>query len=274
MSCSLTDTLPKPKVITVNGTVIAREVIALEVQNHPSTRPIDAWQAAARALVVRELLWQEASRLKIKSRPLRDAEGRTETPEEAAIRELVDREVVTPEPDDAACRRFYDQNLARFSSGDLYEVAHILFAAAPGNIQARTAARAIAEKILEAVRATPGSFADFATEHSACTTSAHDGGRLGQVKRGQTVPEFDVAIARMYPGEFAVAESRYGFHLIRLDARVDGRLLPFEIARNRIADYLTAHVSRHAISQYLSILAGRATINGISLLGSTSPLVQ
>ena len=274
MSCSLTNTLPKPKSVSVNGAVIAREVIALEVQNHPAEKPIDAWQAAARALVVRELLRQEASRLKIEAHPLRDAEGRTETPEEAAMRELVDREVVTPEPDEAACRRFYEQNLARFSSGNLYEVAHILLAAAPSHLQARTAARAIADKILEAVRATPESFADFAAEHSACTTSASEGGRLGQISRGQTVPEFDAAIARMSPGEFAIAESKYGFHVIRLDMRAEGRPIPFETARNRIVDYLIARVRQHAISQYLSILAGRADITGISLAGSTSPLVQ
>lgn len=274
MSCSLTDTLPKPKSVSVNGAVIAREVIALEVQNHPAEKPIDAWQAAARALVVRELLRQEASRLNIEAHPLRDAEGRTETPEEAAMRELVDREVITPEPDEAACRRFYEQNLARFSSGALYEVAHILLAAAPGHLQARTAARAIADKILEAVRATPESFADFAADQSACTTSAQEGGRLGQIARGQTVPEFDAAIARMSPGEFAIAESRYGFHVIRLDMRAEGRPIPFETARNRIVDYLIARVRQHAISQYLSILAGRANITGISLASSTSPLVQ
>ena len=59
MDCSLTNTLPKPRAISVNGKVIPREVIAREVQNHPAEKPILAWQAAARALVVRELLLQE-----------------------------------------------------------------------------------------------------------------------------------------------------------------------------------------------------------------------
>ena len=53
MNCSVTNALPKPKTITVNGAMIAREVIAREVQNHPAEKPILAWQAAARALVVR-----------------------------------------------------------------------------------------------------------------------------------------------------------------------------------------------------------------------------
>ena len=64
MDCSVTNTLPKPKTISVNGKVIPREVIAREVQNHPAEKPILAWQAAARALVVRELLLQESERLK------------------------------------------------------------------------------------------------------------------------------------------------------------------------------------------------------------------
>src|SRR5512136_1498394 len=110
MDCSLADTLPKPKTVSVNGTVIPREVIAREVQNHPADKPILAWQAAARALVVRELLRQEAQRLGVEAEPLRDDEGRRETEEEAAIRALIEREVITPEPDEATCLRFYEQN--------------------------------------------------------------------------------------------------------------------------------------------------------------------
>jgi len=46
MDCSVTNALPKPKSVSVNGTVIPREVIAREVQNHPAEKPILAWQAA------------------------------------------------------------------------------------------------------------------------------------------------------------------------------------------------------------------------------------
>ena len=96
MDFSLADALPKPKTISVNGTVIPRGVIAREVQNHPAEKPILAWQAAARALVVRELLLQESRRLKITAEPLRDAEGRSETAEEAAMRRLAQRRGLPP----------------------------------------------------------------------------------------------------------------------------------------------------------------------------------
>ena len=102
-------------------------------------------QAAARALVVRELLLQEARRLGVAAEPLADDDGRRETDEEALIRALVEREVRVPDPDEARCRRYYEQNLRRFRSPDIYEAAHILFAAAPGDGDARAAARMQAE---------------------------------------------------------------------------------------------------------------------------------
>jgi peptidyl-prolyl cis-trans isomerase C len=274
MDCSITNALPKPKAISVNGTVIPREVIAREVQNHPAEKPILAWQAAARALVVRELLLQESARIGIEAEPLRDPEGRSETSEEAAMRVLVEREVVTPEPDEAACLRFYEQNRQRFCSGDLYEAAHILIAAHPGDVAARTAARATADTILYAVRKDPALFAEFARSYSDCKTSAQDGGRLGQLTRGQTVAEFEVALQRMQPGEFAIAETRYGLHVVRLDQRAPGEMLPFELARDRIADYLATSVRHRALAQYVSVLAGRAEITGVTLAASGSPLVQ
>jgi peptidyl-prolyl cis-trans isomerase C len=274
MDCSVSNVLPKPKTISVNGVVIPREAIAREVQNHPAEKPILAWQAAARALVVRELLLQESARLGIDAVPLSDPDGRTETDDEAAMRTLVEREVATPEPDEAACRRFYEQNHQRFRSGDLYEAAHILVAAPRGDVDARAEARTTADMILAAVKSDRAAFADLATNHSDCTTSASEGGYLGQITRGQTVPEFETALERMQPGEVAIVETRYGFHVVRLDRRAKGQTLPFEIARERIADYLALSVEHRALAQYISILAGRAEITGISLAAADTPLVQ
>ena len=108
MSCSVHSTvLPKATGVKVNGVAIPRDVIAREVQNHPARTPAESLKAAARALVVRELLLQEARRLEVEAEPLADAEGRRETAEEAAVRALVDREVRTPSADGATCRRYY-----------------------------------------------------------------------------------------------------------------------------------------------------------------------
>src|SRR6185369_918760 len=90
--------LPKPAAVSVNGITIARDAIQREMQNHTAGKPIAAWQQAARALAIRELLLQEARRLDIKAEPASDDEGRRETDEEAMIRGLIEREVAVPEP--------------------------------------------------------------------------------------------------------------------------------------------------------------------------------
>lgn len=262
------------KTVSVNGVVIARSDIARETQNHPATKSIEAWQQAARALVVRELLLQEARRLALAPAPIVDDEGRRETDEEALVRQLVEREVRTPEADEAAARRYYEQNRKRFRSGDLFEVRHILLAAAPGDEAARAQARAQAATLVELLCADISQFGDVAKAVSACSSRAV-GGNLGQIGSGQTVPEFETALATMPVGTRPQAiETRYGFHVAMVEKRIEGRDLPFEMVQQRIAAWLDEKVKRTAIQQYIAILAGKAQIVGVEIAASSSPLVR
>jgi peptidyl-prolyl cis-trans isomerase C len=264
--------MPRPRPVSVNGVTIGRAQIARETQNHPASKPVEAWMAAAQALVVRELLLQEARRLAIRPEPIADEQGRRETEDEALVRQLIEQEVRSPEPDEEACRRIYERNRARFRSSDLYAVRHILLPAAPQDQERRAEARAEAEAILAIVRADPQSFARLATAHSACPSAAQ-GGNLGQISRGQTVPEFEAALATLDGA--GLIETRYGLHVAIVDNRLPGRDLPFEVVHARIGAWLAARSRHTAIRQYIGMLAGRATIVGIDLgVGASSPLVQ
>ena len=275
MTATVRRRFPRRVPVTVNGVAVSATDIARETQHHRATDPDVAWDLAARALAIRELLVQEAERLAIEAEPIDDGEGRTETAEEARLRALVDREVVVPRADEAACRRYYESNRRRFRSPDLFEAAHILFAAAPGDQAARDAARQAATTLIGELRHKPESFAAAAALHSACP-SAQQGGNLGQIGPGQTVSEFETALAAMVPGSVhgVPVETRYGFHVVRLDRRIDGRLLPFDLVRGRIADYLDEAVQRRALQQYVSILAGRGQVTGVDLGAAHGPLVQ
>lgn len=276
-----TSTMPRrrrftrPVPVSVNGIAISIADISREAQHHRSSDPDDAWEMAARALAIRELLVQEADRLGITADPIEDDEGRRETLQEARYRAVLEREVVVPSADEAACRGYYDRNRRRFRAPDLFEPAHILLPAAPGDVTAREAARRTAERLIGALRERPEGFAATAKEYSACP-SAGQGGNLGQVGPGQTVPEFEAALRTMVPGTVhpQPVETRYGFHIVRLDRRIDGRQLPFEAVRERIADYLDTAVHRRALQQYVSVLAGRAAVTGVDLAGTAGPLVQ
>jgi len=276
MSCSVHQTVvAKSQGVKVNGVAIPRDLIAREVQHHPARTPSESLKAAARALVVRELLLQEARRLEIEAAPLEDAEGRRETAEEAAVRALVDREVQTPTADAATSRRYYEQNLRQFRSADIYEAAHILFAASRADAEAYRQAREAAEAALAVLREHPERFDELAQAYSACS-SASQGGNLGQITEGQTTPEFEQALFELAPGSIAPepVATRYGFHIIRLDRKIEGSVLPFDLVADRIAGYLQESVQRRALAQYVARLATAATIEGIDLASAESMRVN
>lgn len=265
----------KPKSVSVNGVEISRAAISRETQNHPSRKPTEAWLSAARALAIRELLLQQSRALSMRPEPLTDDEGRRETDDEALVRGVIEREVETPEPDEDTCRRYYTRNMRRFCSADLSEVSHILIAADPRDTAAREQALHRARALIETLATVPEQFGRLARDESDCPSREVDG-NLGQIGPGQTVPEFEKALASLpvctvHPEPIA---SRYGYHIVRVNHRVEGRQLPFELVHDKISAYLAEHVRRTAIRQYISVLAGSAVITGIDLAGTTTPLVQ
>ena len=266
---------PQPVPVRVNNVTITRDAIVREMQHHTAAEPVAAWQKSARALVIRELLLQEAHRLGIAAEPETDGEGRRETDEEALIRRLIEREVTVPEPDNDTCRRYYEQNRARFRSADIYEASHILFAAMSNDEQARARARAIAAGVSAALQRWPEAFAGFAKSYSRCP-SAKQGGNLGQITTGQTTPEFERTLQSLAPGEITMepVATRYGFHVIRLGRKHEGHTLPYEVVADRIANYLRDSVRRRADAQYIARLVSAARIEGIDLAGADSHRVH
>lgn len=78
-------------------------------------------------------------------------------------------------------------------------------------------ARAIAEELLERVRAGED-FAALATEHSQDPASAAAGGDLGWFRRGFMVDEFeDAAFSLLDGGISDVVETQFGFHIILVE---------------------------------------------------------
>jgi peptidyl-prolyl cis-trans isomerase C len=252
--------------VSVNGVTIPHDLIAREAQNHPASAPVGAWREAARALAVRELLVQEARRLERSPTPLIDAEGRRETDEEALIRCLIDAQVTVPSADTDSCQRYYERNRARFRSADIYEASHILVAARSDDPAAFAATRERALALLAQVQGDPHCFPELAKARSDCPSAA-SGGNLGQLTAGDTTPEFEEALLALKPGATTSApiETRYGFHIIRLDRHIPGRELPFELVHQRIADYLVERSRRLAIAQYVARLASNAQISGVDL---------
>lgn len=250
--------------ITVNHREISDRALDAEVQYHPASSLEEARGQAALALVIRELLLQEAERL-----------GIVASDETARISRLLEREVAVPQADEATCRTYFERNRTRFMSPDLYEASHILLAAPSDQGVARAEAQDRAKALIGELVKHPERFAELARIHSACESSAR-GGALGQLSSGETVPEFETFLVALEPGQLCPVPvpTRHGYHVLRLDAREAGRPLPFEAVREPIARFLEGCAWRTAVRQYLQILVGRAEIRGLALAGAASPLVQ
>jgi peptidyl-prolyl cis-trans isomerase C len=226
-----------------------------------------AGHASPQAAAVRELLRQRAvaAGMSAPDAPAHEAD--------AAIERLLEKEVVTPEPGDDECRRYYDAHPAEFASGELAFARHILFQVTPG--APVPAIRAKAELTLAELAKNPSQFEPLARELSNCP-SGGQGGNLGQLGRGETVPEFDQALFNgAYTGIYPqLVKTRFGFHVLAVDRREPGRPLPFEAARTRIAQRLRSRVLNKALEQYVRLLAGEAAIEGVDLDAAKSPLLR
>lgn len=250
----------------VNGEVIPAAAIAAEAQHHPAPegKPGLAYRAAARALAVRALLLQEARAMGLSPQPEELAPGKRETDDEALVRAVIAARVV-PEPvSEAACRAFYDAHPERFRSPRLYEAAHMLFPAKPDDLPGRAEARGAAAQTLAELARDPRSFDRLARDRSACP-SREAGGRLGQLGEGDTVPEFEAVLNSLAEGAIAPepVSTRFGFHVIRLDARAESAALPFVAVRAAIAEQLEKAAWARAAQAFVAALAAAATVDGV-----------
>lgn len=190
-----------------------------------------------------------------------------------AIETLLEHEVRTPEPTDEECRRWYDAHPESFTAGELVYARHILFAVLPGT--PIEPLRAKAEQVLHELQHHPERFAERAAELSNCPSGAQ-GGSLGQLSRGECVPEFEREVFR--EGSQGIltrlVNSRHGFHIVAVDGRVPGHRVPFDAVRSQVANALMQTVWKRALAQYVGVLAGQARVEGIDLGAAATPLVQ
>jgi peptidyl-prolyl cis-trans isomerase D len=133
---------------------------------------------------------------------------------------------VTPEE----LQSYYDQHRDEYRVPEQVNVRHILIKTPlPGpdgkvDPKAVDAARAKAEAVLKQVK-TGGNFSDLAKQYSEDPGSAKNGGSLGWIGKGRTVPEFEKAAFSLPKGGTSdLVQSSYGFHIIHIDDKQDAHV--------------------------------------------------
>ena len=251
--------------IRVNQKELEEDKILQEMQYHQAGSQREAMIKASEALVVEELLIQRADELGL------DRDGMSE---DELTEALLARDVKMPEATEDEIFNYYQGNRERFTTSPLVAARHILISADPIDDTARMEAEETANQVLKELQDNRESFESLVSRFSDCP-SKETGGELGQLSRGQTVPEFERQLFTCAPGlvERPLA-SRYGFHVVEIQQKVEGLPLAFEQVRHRIRDYLNEKVRRKAIAQYVQHLINEADIEGFDFEQSSSPLMQ
>jgi peptidyl-prolyl cis-trans isomerase D len=157
---------------------------------------------------------------------------------------------------------YYDQHREEYRVPEQVNVRHILIKSPlPGpdgkvDPKAMDAARARAQDVLKQVKE-GGNFADLAKKYSDDSGSAKNGGALGFIGKGRTVPEFEKAAFSLPKGGTSdLVQSSYGFHIIHVDDKQDAHLKSLDEVKAQIEPLIkqqkAGQAAQTAASQLLS----------------------
>lgn len=120
-------------------------------------------------------------------------------------------------------KAFYEENPHHFQKGETVSAKHIL-----------VSEEEECNKILAAIKSGEKTFEDAAKESSTCP-SGQKGGDLGAFGKGQMVKEFeDAAFAAEIGDVVGPVKTQFGYHLIKVEAKNEASVVPFEEVRFQI----------------------------------------
>lgn len=151
---------------------------------------------------------------------------------QSLARAAIDASLKDVTASDEEAKKFYDEHPDQFTQPERVHVRHVLIS------DDVTSADAIAK--IQADLKAGVSFDEVAKSRSLCPSAAQ-GGDLGEVSKGQMVPEFEAAaFALKNPGDLSEpVKTQFGWHIIRLEGRTPSSVEPFDTVKPQLVQYLT-----------------------------------
>lgn len=175
---------------------------------------------------------------------------------EKVLRDVYWVHLIREKATDKALRAYYDKTVGKAPVEKEAHAAHIL-----------VSTKAEADKIEDELKG-GAKFADIAKKYSKDGSSA-DGGDLGWFKKGDVVPEFADAAFKLKPGGISEpVQTRFGWHVIRLDEIRDAKKPTFDEAH----DQVVREFVRKEGQDLIQTLRKSAKIDIVGPDGKTTPL--
>jgi peptidyl-prolyl cis-trans isomerase D len=170
---------------------------------------------------------------------------------------------------------YYNQHRDQYRVPEQAKVSHILIKtplpAADGKVDEKGTAEAQkrAEDLLKQLKA-GAKFEDLATKYSEDPGSAKQGGSLGWIPKGRTVPEFEKAAFSQPKGQLGdLVKTSYGFHIIRVDDRQDAHLKTLDEVKGEIEPLLKQQKAQQLAQKQAEDLAQAAKSQGLDAAASS-----
>ena len=169
-----------------------------------------------------------------------------------------------PPVTDAEEQTYYNANQSNYKVDEQVKVRHILIKVAPNATPAEdAAAKAKAQDVLDQLHK-GANFADLAKKDSDDPGSKDQGGELGFIKRGATVPAFEQAAFSLQPGQTSgLVKTQFGYHIIQVEAKQAAHVRPFAEMKPEILAAMTQQKEQTAESSFADQLAKEAQKNGL-----------
>jgi len=164
---------------------------------------------------------------------------------------------------------YYDQHRDDYRVPEQVNVSHILIKTplpgADGKADPKGVeeARKKAEDVLKQLKG-GGNFAELAKKYSEDPGSAKEGGSLGWIGKGRTVPEFEKAAFSQPKGQIGdLVKSSYGFHIMRVDDRQDAHMKTPDEVKDQIEPLLKQQKAQQIAQRQAEALLNQARTGGL-----------
>jgi peptidyl-prolyl cis-trans isomerase D len=164
---------------------------------------------------------------------------------------------------------YYNQHRDQYRTAEQAKVSHILIKTPlpgpDGKVDEKGVAEAQrrAEDLLKQLKG-GANFEDLAKKYSEDPGSAKQGGSLGWIGKGRTVPEFEKAAFSLPKGQISdLVKSSYGFHIIRVDDRQDAHMKTLDEVKGEIEPILKQQKAQQIAQKQAEDLLQDAKAKGL-----------
>ncbi len=173
---------------------------------------------------------------------------------------------VTPEE----VQSYYNQRRDQYRVPDEVKVAHILIKTPPAGADGKVdekgveEARKKAEDVLKQLKG-GAKLEDLAKKYSDDPGSAKQGGELGWIGRGRTVPEFEKTAFSLAKGQTSdLVKSSYGFHIIRTEDKHEAHVKTLDEVKGEIEPLIRQQKAASLMEKAGNSLLDQARSQGLA----------